>query len=612
MANFLSDDDPFPIIPGVDALFSLTSPLPPTPAAADSMNTSTHSNNSNPRKRQRTSASFSKGPGGNVKTHTPGSTSETQTPVRSPHLAVASLLDGSELVAKLKSENPNDIIEALNFLLLKSADHEINYALGRDGHKVMDALVELYDETIGWTRGNDNWLKDDKDADIPSAKTWEKISSPSAGGNKSIDELDWECFCATKFAPSTLNTAFTPSHIMPAHLMNEENDKDGIRICEMILLILRNLSYVQANTRFILQSIGILRILVGSLYFRNFMTGKEVRGPKVDRDDVDADNGNSSSNMCLHAINAFYNLAPNLDVTGEKIFLDFHLLDGTLDVTQVQTKTSKTTDTVDIKSYVDADKCGKIHGMGMVSLQIAKNFNIKDEKLTKLPDNMFRPVVKQYVKASMAIFPAFYGLLRVRTSRAVVIGSLEALILMVDNQDNKSIFLHTPDTILHQLVHLLWIPRLGPDSIEYVDPLRNAVSRVSGMKLLGGYDIAVDYEVRDRSVEILQKLTDMSDDLKRRVGRKFVVSQTDDFDVNVVRYAGQLNTRLYDAILPALTTKVGRDHTSQFAAKLLSNLSSVEDNLNGIRYIERKLLRAMDNVTPVISHIISNKILSCI
>ena len=400
---------------------------------------------------------------------------------------------------------------------------------------------------------------------------------------------------------------------MPAHLMNEENDKDGIRICEMILLILRNLSYVQANTRFILQSIGILRILVGSLYFRNFMTGKEIRGPKFDRDGTDADNGNSSSNMCLHAISAFYNLAPNLDVTGEKMFLDFHLLDATLDVTQVQTtKTSKTTDTVDIKSYVDADKCGRIHGMGMVSLQIANNFNIKDEKLTKLPDDMFRPVVKKYVKASMAIFPAFYGLLRVRTSRAVVIGSLEAFILMVDNQENKSIFLHTPDTILHQLVHLLWIPRLGPDSIEYVDPLRNAVSRVSGMKLLGGYDIAVDYEVRDRSVEILQKLTDMSDDLKRRVGRKFVVSQTDDFDVNVVRDTGQLNTRLDDAILRALTMQVGRDHTSQFAAKLLSNLAAVEDNLNGIRYMERKLLLAMDNATPVISHIISNKILSCI
>ena len=55
----------------------------------------------------------------------------------------------------------------------------------------MDALVELYDETIGWNHGNDNWLKDDEDADIPSAKTWENISSPSAGETKSIDELDW-------------------------------------------------------------------------------------------------------------------------------------------------------------------------------------------------------------------------------------------------------------------------------------------------------------------------------------------------------------------------------------------------------------------------------------
>ncbi len=645
MANFFNDD-PFPIDLGADALFALTSPLPPTPVAPTPMDTSAHSTTNsatsnintaasvNARKRQRTSAStpFSGGGGHGGKSadviqaaaqgQLNNTRSQSSTPTPSLVAPTESKsMNSTELARKLRSDNPNNVIEALNFLLAKSADHEVNFALGRDGNEVMDALVELFDETIGWKHGNSKWFNDDDDgkddSDIPSHKTWNCTASPSISIADeeakniptTLDEMDWRTFCATRFSPSTMNTSMTPTHINPSYIMNEENDKDGIRVCEIITLILRNLTYVQANTRFVLHSIGILRILIGSLYFRNFNTGKEVRGPKAEREE-DIEVGNSSSNMCLHAIHTFYNLAPNLDVTGRKIFLDFHLLDGDLDVTQSQTKASRYADAVDIKSYVDAEKCGRIHGMSMISLQMAKNFNVKDEVLTKIPDGMFRPVVKEYVKASLALFPAVCGLLRVRTSRSVVVGALEMLILLVDNPDNRKVFLHTPDALIHQLVHLLWIPRLGPDSIEYVDPLMNSVSRVSGMKLLGGYDIAVDYEIRDRSVEILQKLTDMSDDLKRKVGVKYVLTQTDNFEINIVKKTKQLNTRLYDAILPALTTRVGRDHTPQFAVKLLSNLASVDENLMGIMYAERKLLRAMNVATPLVSSTILNKVLN--
>ena len=334
-----------------------------------------------------------------------------------------------------------------------------------------------------------------------------------------------------------------------------------------------------------------------------------MRGPKSERDESALALGNSSNNICLHAMNAIFNMASFLDVTGKKMFLDLYFFDGEQDPVQNQTKGARSNETVDVNEYINTDNYGKIKNMAWSALLIAKNFNTKDETLSKLPDGIFRPAVRNYVRTMMTVFPPLFSLLRVRTSRSVVISTLETIILLVDNPDNHEVFVHTPDALLGQLVHLLWIPRLGPDSIEYMDPIINSVSRVSAMKLLGGYDIAVDYEVRDRSVEILYKLTSMNDDLKRRVGRRIVITQTDSYNVNVATVTNQPNTRLYDAIVPALTTKVGRDLTAQYAAKFLANLADVEENRPGILYIEKKILRATTVVNQEIGSILFNGVL---
>ena len=367
---------------------------------------------------------------------------------------------------------------------------------------------------------------------------------------------------------------------------------------------------VQENMRFILHSFGMMRVLIGSLYFRNFYTGKELRGPKSERDDSHLALGNSSNNICLHAMNTFFNMAPFFDVTGRKMFLDLYLFDGDLDTVQNQTKGPRSSETVDIKAYINADRYGKIKNMAWSGLYLAKHFNAKDETLSRVPDGLFRPAVRNYVRASMALFPPLVGLLRVRTSRSVVISTLETIILLIDNPENREVLLLTPDALIGQLIHLLWIPRLGPDSLEYMDPIINSVSRVSAMKLLGGYDIAVDYEVRDRSIEILQKLTDLSDDLKKRAGRKIVISHTESYSVDVAKVTNQPCTRLYDAVIPALTTNVGRDHTALFAARFLANLASVEENINGIQYAERKILKATTTTNSEISAILFNDVLA--
>lgn len=585
MTDFFSPDDTFPVISESDLLniFSpsaLDVPLPLTPTATDIIE-------SNARKRHR-----------DVKKNS------------------ASEKISNSLAKDLTSENPNDVVKALNFLLKKTADHDQNFALGRGGHKVIDALVAIFDETIGWTHGNANWVVDEDELgsfDLkPCAETWKCRAVYSPSPHRSLGNANWQSFCATRFAPATLNTSMSPSHIPGPNMMNDENDRDGMKIIEAIIMIVRNLSYVQGNIRFILHSVGMLRILIGSLYFRNFSTGKEFRGTKSEREESEQNLGNSSNNVCLYAIGAFHNLAPFLDITGRKVFFDVYLLDGRVDVEKSQTKAARYAESVDIKSVVDAKLYGKIQDMGLAGMEFARNYNAKDENLTKISDEVFRQAVKKYVRSYFELFPAIFGILRVRTSRAVVVHSLEMMILLVDNPDNREVFLHTPDIILAQLIHLLWLPRLGPDSLEYIDPIINSVSRVISMRLLVGYDMSVDYEIRDRAVEVLQKITEMSDDLRRRAGRKIVITPSDNFAIDDAKITNVPCTKLYDAIIPMLTTKTGREHTPLFAAKLLAQLASVEENQQGIKYVERRIINATSSTQKEVTQILVKDVLQTI
>jgi hypothetical protein len=215
MSDFFSPDDSFPVISDSDILniFSssaLDDSLPLTPVDDAKSNT---------RKRQRE-----------------GKTN------------VASNKSTSFLLAKdLTSDNPNDVLKALNFLLQKTADHDANFALGRGGHKVIDALVALFDEIIGWTHGNSNWFNDEHEIDDlklkPSADTWVCRANFSASPNRALENANWQSFCATRFAPATLNTSMTPSHIPSFNMLNDESDRGGMKIIEAIVMIVRNLSY---------------------------------------------------------------------------------------------------------------------------------------------------------------------------------------------------------------------------------------------------------------------------------------------------------------------------------------------------------------------------------
>jgi len=217
-------------------------------------------------------------------------------------------------------------------------------------------------------------------------------------------------------------------------------------------------------------------------------------------------------------------------------------------------------------------------------------------------------------------------------NRSTILSTLELLRDLVDNADNQSIFLSVPNSLLHRLVSLLWVPRLGPDSLEYVDPVYTVVSRVSTLKLLNGYDATIDFELRDKSVELLIRLTNLSPDVKKRLGRCWVpfkngdngsirrASRSNNNELNITKQdakegntggvRGYLtmrpNARLYESLVPMLSTKVGRNDASQLASRLLANLALVPENRVGMLYIEKKILE----LSCLDAHVACNGILN--
>ena len=359
----------------------------------------------------------------------------------------------------------------------------------------------------------------------------------------------------------------------------------------------------------------MMRILTGSLHFRNFKTGRAERAPKSDRDENEIGTGNSGNNMCLHAIHALMNLSPSIDTTGRRVYADLYLLDGQLDITQSQTKATKIADSLDVKTLIKPEEYGRINSLGFGGIYIAKNFSVRDESFAKIPNSVIHPIVKKYIRTALTIFPPLAGLLGVTTSRAVVLSALDFMIVLIDITENHPIFTCISDEVLYQVVRLLWKNRLGPDSLEYFDPMINSVTRVNMMKLLGGYNSVVDYDLRDRAIEFLLKLTSLSPELKQRVGKKIALTQTENYGVSVAKATNQPNTKLYDALIPALTANAGRDQTPLLTGKLLENLASVPENRCGIMYLQRKIIKTVSTTSVAgaslqISNILFNGVLN--
>ena len=261
MANFLPSD-PFPIELGSESFLDLYSkPEETTPHKRDlSFLESASVPESNPRKKARQSSNPHPPPKKHNKKRKGGS---------------------KEFANKLSSKDRNNVNGALNELLKLSADHDLNYALGRHGHMVINRLVGIYDKTIGWKHGGSQLerkdIEDDEDdlSDLtPSAKTWEYNASPSKVGSRDLDEFDWPTFCATKFAPTSLNTAMSPSHINPKYILSDVHNIEHIKRLEIIVMIIRNLSFGEFEMSTVTYQSNALSSGVTHLYLTYHSSGQ--------------------------------------------------------------------------------------------------------------------------------------------------------------------------------------------------------------------------------------------------------------------------------------------------------------------------------------------------
>ena len=85
-----------------------------------------------------------------------------------------------------------------------------------------------------------------------------------------------------------------------------------------------------------------------------------------------------------------------------------------------------------------------------------------------------------------------------------------------------------------------------------------------------GYDNTVDTDLRDRSLDVLVPLLNLSDDLVGNMSR--------------------FSPRLYDALFPILTTQVGRNDAPMMANSLLKALSRHKNNRVGLMYAQERIL----------------------
>jgi hypothetical protein len=349
-----------------------------------------------------------------------------------------------------------------------------------------------------------------------------------------------------------------------------------------------------------------VRVLTGALYYRGFsfsQKGGEYHSIS------------HNSNMCVYAIETLINMAPLIDITGRQLFIDRVFLES-------DEKEIISTVPYQVSAAADENKPSSVYGiasrLGFGGMHLAKQYDTRAETVDSISDEVVWSMVSSHVQTTLAIFPALSVVLDPNDTTTVTTSGagwhrpslqlmLELLVALIENTDNRRIFANVPDVMLLQLTEMLYIHRLGPESLDYIDPISHPVVRVIPLKLGSGYDATVDTDIRDRACEFLVKLTEMSPSARRRLGMATSISSMarkestpspsgskDELSPTILKTVAlsphRLNTRLYDSITSMISTTSGRGDAGSLASQLLANMATVPENRAGILYCERKLM----------------------
>lgn len=446
-------------------------------------------------------------------------------------------VENLSLASRLQSKRSRTA--SLNHLLEVTANYELSYTI--ENEAALQALADIFFESVGSKRPPRKEVA--VKPEFRANKAWTAHLTP--------DSLEWASYCKNQ-------------------LMKGRLGAEALRVVEAILPILRNLSFVASNQRLLAFSHDVIDILTGSLYEQTSI------GVGISEDT--STNMNTSA-IAVHALQALVNLAPYIDITGQKVLCDKLFLVINSD---------------DLPTFPKPDSYGLVADgkFGFGSIWLAKKLDAKEDQIADVPDELAVGLTNQYLLGVWAIFPAILKVFEDPTSpRLLLMMAVDFLQELLTNARGgamgqmdigeyptaRSVLVNIPDVILRRLVDLLYTPRLGSDSLEYIDPTNCIVTRVNTLRMLLGYDATVDTDLRDRSLDVLVLLLELdSPNMASRLA-------------NLI--PRRVHTQLFDSLMPILTSQAGRTEAPSLAQQLLKELSKANFSTAASRvYIHGRLV----------------------
>lgn len=467
-----------------------------------------------------------------------------------------------ERAAQLR--DPNTRVQALNALLKLTYSHEANYSV--TGDSVITELVNIALECIQWNEQEQAAAAKKADKDDDDEEDDPVFSSDNAWHHSPTERNDrWANHWKQQLGPNRANL-----------------EPMAVKTLEVLVMIFRNLSFVGANWRMLAYSPAVVEILIGCMYdgYENASRGLG--------EDSSSSSSNAQTGLAVSAMQTLLHLVPMLDLSGQKLLADKLFYSP---------RSSK-----DGPLIPKADSFGQMvtGAWGFGGMWLARRLDTKEDAMSDVTKEFILSFTSDYLVSVWSIFPALHSILtNALTPRPVLIMAVDLLQELVnqarigvvgravleDDPDEiptlRAVLVKVPDTVISRMIDLLYVPRLGPDALEYTDPVKNIVTRVSAYKLMSGYEATVDTDIRDRTLDILVPLLELdSPRLAARLG-----SRAEPKDNNVVR------TQLWDSLLPILTTTVGRNEAPHLATQLFKELIKAPQNRLSLIYVQERLVK---------------------
>jgi hypothetical protein len=494
----------------------------------------------------------------------------------------------------------------LNELLTVTSaqDRTISHAL-TTSHVVLTALVQIVHQDCLELNNKSDYLpsnetKNDKPVFPPSSKAWTQAPSRRSQA--------WARLFQTKLSSSSLH-------------------RERLQTLQVILVILRNFSYVGANSRLLAYSPDVLDIFMGCLYESTTISTSTDTTTSTTTSTAD----DSACSLAQSALQALLNLAPYLDWSGQRLVTDRLLYVVTPESYKVPEVNNDDCDAPDDDSTPEDENrmlsdssFGMLAapGWGWMGLHLAKRFENKEDGI--LSKDWMLALAGSYLTSVWSLWAGLCHVLTTTPSIArptllLALDLLQELVSQarvgvvgdVDDEVSeipslRAVLVHMPDCMLDKLVDCLYIPKQGPDALDYntaaaalwSDSSQRkaaATTTASYNKLAAqSYDATVDADVRDRALDILVPLLELDTPrMAARLGR----------DVN---RSNQIQRRLFDMILPILTTTVGKtNEASLLASQVLRELSRAPENRLGLEYVQARLVELASRDARV-AHLVWN------